>query len=367
MVTQTLASFALRTRRLKVLVPALIVLSTIGCSHHRKSLRPVFVNPAPACSTPATVMPETMVPSSSTTLTPSVIRPSIPSVVEPSASTLGAPAEPAPSLSPPTERIPSAVPGRAQPESGMSPRSSAVEEQGPIEPVPSNDSNNNGSNSQAPSSLSVPRLTPPGTSFNNGRRTAPARLRKVSLREQLLPYTNNPDDLFSPPKADRPWKYVVLHHSANPSGNYEAIDHEHRKRLGWEGCGYHFVIGNGTGSPDGQVEVARRWSDQKQGIHCRDGKNPDVSEYGIGICLVGDLDKAPPTPRQVAAAQALVAYLGNRYVVPPDHISTHAHLAGSPTACPGKHFPSRAILGADANLARGANLGFAAEAHSAQR
>jgi N-acetyl-anhydromuramyl-L-alanine amidase AmpD len=165
-----------------------------------------------------------------------------------------------------------------------------------------------------------------------------------------LPYTNNPDDLFSPPKADRPWKYVVLHHSATPTGSYDAIDREHRKRLGWDGCGYHFVIGNGTGSPDGQIEVAQRWASQKHGIHCRNGKNPDVSEYGIGICLVGDLDDQPPTPRQIAATKALVAYLGQRYTIPADHIDTHAHLANSPTACPGKHFPTREILGANSHF-----------------
>jgi N-acetyl-anhydromuramyl-L-alanine amidase AmpD len=225
-----------------------------------------------------------------------------------------------------------------------------------LEPVPPDNNSGNGksnSNSQAPSSLSVPRLQPPGTSLNNGsgQRTTPTRLRRVSLREELLPYTNNPDDLFSPPKADRPWKYVVLHHSASPTGNYDAIDREHRKRLGWEGCGYHFVIGNGSESPDGQIEVAQRWTEQKHGIHCRNGKNPDVSEYGIGICLVGNLDDKPPTPRQVAAARALVAYLGSRYNIPAKQIGTHAQLASNPTACPGKHFPTGAILGSTSHTA----------------
>jgi N-acetyl-anhydromuramyl-L-alanine amidase AmpD len=156
---------------------------------------------------------------------------------------------------------------------------------------------------------------------------------------------NDPDDLFAPPKADRPWKYIVLHHSASASGGYGSIDREHRKRLGWDGCGYHFVIGNGTDTPDGTIEVAQRWVNQKHGVHSRDGKTPDVNEYGIGICLVGDLDKSPPTPRQVAAAKALVAYLRDRYSIPADHTETHAHLASSPTACPGRMFPSDSILG----------------------
>jgi hypothetical protein len=351
MVNPSLTSFALRPRRgMPALIVALVVLTAVGCNHRRRAaLRPVFVNPAPACSTPATLVPEAVVPAPTTTVTPSAVESYVPSSPEPSASTLGAPAEPAPSAYPEpalTEPAPSAAPG--PPPS----RSSAVEEQELLDPVPPNNTNNSNfnNNSQTPSSLTVPRLQPPGTSLNNGRRATPARLRRVSLRERLSPYTNNPDDLFAPPKADRPWKYVVLHHSATPSGSYETIDHEHRKRLGWDGCGYHFVIGNGHGSPDGLVEVARRWSDQKNGVHCRDGKNPDVNEYGIGICLVGDLDNAPPTPRQIAAAKALVTYLGARYRISADHIDTHAHLASSPTACPGKNFPVQAILGSNTHI-----------------
>jgi hypothetical protein len=165
------------------------------------------------------------------------------------------------------------------------------------------------------------------------------------LRDRVGPFVNDPEGLFAPPKADRPWKYIVLHHSASPSGGYNSIDREHRKRLGWDGCGYHFVIGNGTETPDGRIEVAQRWVNQKLGVHCRDGKSPDVSEYGIGICLVGDLESSPPTPRQVAAARALVAYLGDRYRIAPGRTETHAHLAASPTPCPGRLFPAQAILG----------------------
>src|SRR5262249_43225647 len=78
---------------------------------------------------------------------------------------------------------------------------------------------------------------------------------------RLGPYIagNGAKELFYPDKADRPWRYIVLHHSASAVGNYDEIDREHRKQLGYDGCGYHFVIGNGNGSGDGQIEVARRW------------------------------------------------------------------------------------------------------------
>ncbi len=146
----------------------------------------------------------------------------------------------------------------------------------------------------------------------------------------------------------------MLHHSAAQEGGYDQIDREHRKILGFDGCGYHFVIGNGTGSGDGQIEVAMRWDNQKQGVHCRNAKTHDADEYGIGICLVGDFDQQPPTPRQVAAAQALISYLSQRYKISPSRVTTHAHLAATPTVCPGKYFPAQVLAAAakDANSRR---------------
>jgi N-acetyl-anhydromuramyl-L-alanine amidase AmpD len=171
-------------------------------------------------------------------------------------------------------------------------------------------------------------------------------VRRASLSERLRPFLNedNANELLYPNKADRPWRYIVLHHSAAAKGNYDQIDGEHRKILGFDGCGYHFVIGNGTGSGDGQIEVAQRWTNQKQGAHCRNARTHDVDEYGIGIVLVGDLDQQPPTPRQVAATQALVAYLSQKYRISQNGIRTHAHLAATPTVCPGKFFPSESVL-----------------------
>jgi N-acetyl-anhydromuramyl-L-alanine amidase AmpD len=188
--------------------------------------------------------------------------------------------------------------------------------------------------------------------ISGGQRVASAAaaasklIRRTGLNERLQPYlaASSANELFYPSKADRPWKYIVLHHSASAAGSYDQIDGEHRKILGYDGCGYHFVIGNGTGSGDGQIEVAQRWNNQKQGVHCRNARTHDVDEYGIGICLVGDLDQQPPTPRQVAATQALVAYLSQRYHLSPDRVSTHADLAATPTVCPGKYFPSDSIV-----------------------
>jgi hypothetical protein len=172
------------------------------------------------------------------------------------------------------------------------------------------------------------------------------RVRRTSLGADLRPFLDNAtaSELAFPARADRPWKYIVLHHSAHAEGSYEDIDREHRKLLGYEGCGYHFVIGNGTGSGDGEIQVAQRWINQKNGVHCRNAKNPDVDEYGIGICLIGDFEQNQPTPRQIAATRALISYLSGRYHIAEPKIETHTHLASTPTVCPGKLFPFESLL-----------------------
>jgi hypothetical protein len=218
-----------------------------------------------------------------------------------------------------------------------------------------------GSPSSGSPSGKAPTLDGPGSGAKatlntvDGIRSTSAggRVRRVSAQERLRPFLGESGDneLFYPNRADRPWQYIVLHHSANPSGSYDQIDSEHRKILGYDGCGYHFVIGNGTRSADGRIEVAQRWVNQKHGVHCRNAKNAAIDEYGIGICLVGDLDREPPTPRQVAAAKALIAYLSARYGIAQGRVETHAHLAATPTVCPGRFFPAQSLLATSAREA----------------
>ncbi len=166
-------------------------------------------------------------------------------------------------------------------------------------------------------------------------------IRQASLDPRLRDFLSDTaaDQLAYPDKADRPWKYVIIHHSATAEGDYAQIDRDHRKRLGYDGCGYHFVIGNGTTSGDGQIEVASRWNQQKPGIHCRNAQNHDFEEYGVGVCLIGNFDKAPPTPRQMEALKALTAYLEGRYNIRPSRVATHTRVAATPTVCPGRFFP----------------------------
>lgn len=129
------------------------------------------------------------------------------------------------------------------------------------------------------------------------------------------------------------WNWIVIHHSATPSGGAKAFDRMHREK-GWDELGYHFVIGNGTDTADGQIEVGPRWPKQKHGAHA---KTPDnqFNEHGIGICLVGNFDTQRPTRAQLASLSRLVAYLMKTYHVPANCVIGHSDTKA--TDCPGRN------------------------------
>jgi hypothetical protein len=138
--------------------------------------------------------------------------------------------------------------------------------------------------------------------------------------------------------ASRPWRYVVIHHSATAGGNAELFDASHRRDRGWDELGYHFVIDNGRGGPDGRVEVGSRWSKQKHGAHCGGTPNNEYNELGIGICLVGDFNRRLPSSPQLASLDRLVAYLAETYDIRPENVITHRDAPGANTECPGGLF-----------------------------
>ena len=92
-----------------------------------------------------------------------------------------------------------------------------------------------------------------------------------------------------PPTPSRRWTCIVIHHSGTEVGGARRFDRAHRTR-GWDELGYHFVVGNGSDTADGQVEVGPRWKAQKYGAHCRSPEDY-YNEHGIGICLVGNFDQ----------------------------------------------------------------------------
>jgi N-acetyl-anhydromuramyl-L-alanine amidase AmpD len=130
------------------------------------------------------------------------------------------------------------------------------------------------------------------------------------------------------------WRYIVLHHSATDEGSAAVFDRYHREVKRWKGLAYHFVIGNGTLTPDGAVEVGYRWGSQTPGAHA--GVR-EYNYYGIGVCLVGDFERSTPTAKQAESLGELLGFLMARFDVPPSGVVRHGDVAN--TKCPGKNFP----------------------------
>jgi N-acetyl-anhydromuramyl-L-alanine amidase AmpD len=148
----------------------------------------------------------------------------------------------------------------------------------------------------------------------------------------------SPADL-KPDAPVRKWNYIVLHHTGTPTGDVASIESDHRQRTDsagqpWLGIGYHFVIGNGQGMADGMVEPTFRWRQQLHGAHAGDRQ---YNQEGIGICLVGDFNDSPPTPRQIDSLKRLVDMLVGQYSIDRESVVRHSDVAA--TECPGSRFP----------------------------
>jgi hypothetical protein len=152
--------------------------------------------------------------------------------------------------------------------------------------------------------------------------------------------SNVPRDWLPPSRIEKKWTAIVIHHSATETGNVAIFDRMHREENQWDGVGYDFVIGNGTDSSDGQVEVTFRWKQQVAGAHC--GGTPDnwANIDAVGICLVGNFNHTAPTAKQMQSLAKLTRFLQKRYRIPTSRIYGHCSTPGARvTDCPGKMSP----------------------------
>ena len=136
----------------------------------------------------------------------------------------------------------------------------------------------------------------------------------------------------------RLWRYIVVHHSATARGNAASFDRSHRLDRGWDELGYHFVIDNGNGGPDGRIEVGSRWTKQKWGAHTGGTPDNEYNNHGIGICLVGDFSNQMPSRAQIASIERLVRSLAHKYNIDPANVIGHREAPNSATSCPGGGF-----------------------------
>lgn len=136
------------------------------------------------------------------------------------------------------------------------------------------------------------------------------------------------------------WKYIIVHNSGTRQGNAKAFDNYHKKvRKMQNGLAYHFVIGNGTSSGNGEIEIGNRWVRQINGGHVA---SDYLNNIAIGICFVGDFNRDVPTKAQTEALQELIDYLRRRCGKSSGKnisVKGHKQINPKPTDCPGNRFP----------------------------
>ena len=112
----------------------------------------------------------------------------------------------------------------------------------------------------------------------------------------------------SPPAESAGWKYISIHHSKTPEGDVRTLAHPEK------GMGDHFLIGNGAGAADGEVQMSPRWHQQLPPLPPAGAG--EVNGRCISICLVGDFARTRPTTAQLQQLGQLVGKLQAQYSIP---------------------------------------------------
>jgi hypothetical protein len=143
------------------------------------------------------------------------------------------------------------------------------------------------------------------------------------------------DEIFKTNIAAKPdqWKFIFIHQSATTAGNAST--------LAREGAGVcdHFIIGNGNGCQDGELEVSPRWNNQQPAAAPRGVDH--IEPTCISICIVGDFDHSMPTPVQLRRLTQLVSTLQNQFRIGADKV---VMLSNTPApSSVGRYFPITAF------------------------
>jgi hypothetical protein len=132
------------------------------------------------------------------------------------------------------------------------------------------------------------------------------------------------------------WSGIVIHHLGRPGGDAEWV-HSLHLRYGYQGLGYHFLIGNGNGLGDGIIHVGYRWNEQLPGAHVVGSRGERHNHHSIGICLVGNGDRRPFTEKQMRSLASLVRRLQTELGIPAEAVHLHRELANGESS-PGRFF-----------------------------
>jgi hypothetical protein len=127
------------------------------------------------------------------------------------------------------------------------------------------------------------------------------------------------------------WRRLVVHGSGSATGSAVLLATDLQcRRPDLDMPAYHFVIGNGSFSGDGEVEVGVRWEKQapSASFHL-----PELNVTSLSVCLIGPFQEAPPSRAQWRALDELYVYLQAQ--LGPLPLVAHHEVESTAVGCPG--------------------------------
>jgi len=124
-------------------------------------------------------------------------------------------------------------------------------------------------------------------------------------------------------------KFIVVHHTRGDYDSIDKIKEFHTKVRGWKDIGYHWVIGDGKGLIDGKLYKGR--SEKFIGAHVK-----GFNQNSIGIVLVGNFDKAPPSKKQIETLIKFLKAKMKKYKISSGNILGHNETKDATKTCPGR-------------------------------
>lgn len=128
------------------------------------------------------------------------------------------------------------------------------------------------------------------------------------------------------------WRYIYIHQSATTEGNALMLASP-------KGLHDHFVIGNGQGAIDGEIQIGQLWNHQQSALPPAGARAIDPG--AISIVLVGDFEHASPTSMQMRRLTQLISALQARFRIPAESVTWVGPAGGA--AGLGRYFPADAL------------------------
>ena len=118
------------------------------------------------------------------------------------------------------------------------------------------------------------------------------------------------------PLSSERWNRIEIYHSRTKAGNIQQLTS--LTGLGNpENLNCHFVICNGLGGQDGQIQTTQKWQKQWSVIPENAWQNTNKT---IKICIVAEPKTTPPTDLQRKRLEALVEMLQRKFYIKPIYI-----------------------------------------------